>query len=207
VPSGEDFLTGNLACPGTLKVSDSGYCMTISLRRFQLRERTAAAHGVVDAAIGGFDTLSSYRRYLASLYRFRAPLEASLAADWTPVLGGWRPSVIADDILADMADLDMPPPQAPYSSGLDIDAHSSLLGTLYVLEGSALGARVLYQRAQALGLTEQFGARHLARQASRIEDWRAFLDILEAADSFDIERAADASLAAFAIAADAFEAR
>jgi heme oxygenase len=123
------------------------------------------------------------------------------------VLGGWLPSVIADDILADMADLEMQLPQAPCSSGLDIDAHSSLLGTLYVLEGSALGARVLYQRAQALGLTAQFGARHLARQASRIEDWRAFLDILEAADSFDIERAADASLAAFAIAADAFEAR
>jgi heme oxygenase len=75
-----------------------------------------------------------------------------------------------------------------------------------VLEGASLGARVLIQRAEALGLGASFGARHLALQCNRLNDWRAFLDILEAADGFDIERATSASLAAFAIAADAFEA-
>lgn len=179
--------------------------MTTSLRRFQLRERTAAAHAVVDSAIGDFDSVASYRRYLQSLYRFRAPLEAAVAADWSAILGGWRPAAVADALREDMIDLGIEPP-AVDGPGNAIDRRE-LLGTLYVLEGASLGARLLYKRAQALGLSESYGARHLARQCARLDDWRAFLDILEADDSFDIEMATHASLAAFAAAASAFGAR
>jgi heme oxygenase (biliverdin-IX-beta and delta-forming) len=178
--------------------------MTATLRRFQLRERTAAAHAVVDSAIGGFDTVHSYRRYLASLYRFRAPLEARLAADWSAVLGPWRPASIAAAIRTDMFDLGVSVPALP-ALDLSIDTQS-LLGTLYVLEGSSLGARVLFKRAEALGLTAEHGALHLAQQCERLDDWRAFLDILETTSSFDIEQATTASLAAYAVAARAFEA-
>jgi heme oxygenase len=178
--------------------------MTTSLRRFQLRERTAAAHAVVDSAIGDFDTLDSYRRYLFALYSFRAPIEAALAHDWSAILGGWRPASLTPALLGDMADLVIEAPSLP--SGMRIDERQ-LLGTLYVLQGSSLGARLLYKRAQALGLSVTYGARHLAQQSAAIDDWRIFLDILEADDSFDIELATTASLSTFAAAASAFGAR
>lgn len=179
--------------------------MTTTLRRFQLRERTAAAHAAVDAAIGGFDSIDTYKRYLASLYGFRAPLEAGLEADCSAMLGPWRPASIAGALRADMADLGVPiPALCPVDLPVNRDG---LLGTLYVLEGASLGARLLLRRAEALGLTPIHGARHLALQAARSGEWRAFLDILEADDNFDIEHAASASLAAFAVAASAFGAR
>lgn len=179
--------------------------MTTSLRRFQLRERTAAAHAMVDAAIGDFTSLDNYRRYLTSLYRFRAPLEADLSADWSAVLGRWRPAAVADELRLDMIDLGVELP-ALERRGTPIGA-CDLLGTLYVLEGSSLGAQLLYKRARELGLSANHGARHLARQCARLKDWRAFLDILEADGQFDIEAATLASLSTFAAAASAFGAR
>lgn len=178
--------------------------MKSETRRWRLRERTAAAHATVDAEIGQFDTRESYGRYLTSIFQFRAPIEAALAdADWPPALGEWRPRMISTAIGQDLDDLAIPRP--PTSSARIATDSDRLLGLLYVLEGSALGARVLFERAKELGLTEAFGARHLDAQGSDIEGWRTFILILERATPFDLETATSASLATFALAEAAFE--
>lgn len=61
------------------------------------------------------------------------------------------------------------------------------LGAFYVLEGSRLGAHVLYSQVQGLGLRSDFGARHLARQAAEPPRWTAFLNELESAEDIDAE--------------------
>jgi heme oxygenase (biliverdin-IX-beta and delta-forming) len=178
--------------------------MDQTLRRWQLRERTAHAHAVVDAAVGAFSDLTSYKRYLASMYRFRIPIERSLAAlAWPEAVGQWRPREVGMVIEQDLHDLDVPVPVVPTTPrSLPADG---LMGTLYVLEGSILGSRVLLKRAMALGLSETHGARHLALQSSGIDEWRGFLTLLEIAEPFDLDRATAASLATFAAAETAFQ--
>jgi len=176
--------------------------------RFHLRERTAMAHAALDAAVGDFDSRAAYGRYLSSLLAFREPVEVALAATALPAfLRDWRPRPIAADIRADMADLALraPAPTVPSRDLLDaLRNPSRLLGTLYVLEGASLGARLLCRRAAALGLSGRFGARHLALQAEDKLGWRRFVEILEGHDRIEIEAAVDASNAAFARAQRAF---
>lgn len=173
------------------------------LRRWQLRERTAHAHAVVDAAVGAFADIGQYGRYLAALYRFRTPIERDLERiAWPDAMGGWRPQQVSAAIAADLADLGLAIPELAARPCMNDDA---LMGTLYVLEGSILGSQVLFKRAQQLGLTATHGARHLALQSGGIDEWRGFLALLEVAEPFDIERATAASLATFAAAESAFQ--
>ena len=177
--------------------------MQQSERRLQLRTRTAAAHAALDIAVGAFDTLASYRRYLLSMSAFRLPLERQLASqDWPIAIGGWRPKRIAEFLQRDLVDLDLPMPPV-----LDVMAQlepQELLGALYVLEGSTLGAKVLFGRARALGLSAAFGARHLAVQSDGIATWQEFLGLLETAEPFDLDRVTTGSLDVFAAASLAF---
>ena len=170
-----------------------------------MRDRTSHAHRAVDEAVGAFDDLASYSLYLRGLAAFRQPLEAQLArAAWPAALGEWRPTAVGTAILADMADLGV---TASSSDAEDLNfSGDELFGALYVLEGSTLGARVLFERARALGLSAEFGARHLALLSGSIDGWRGFLDRLEATEPFDIERAVAASMTVFARARAAFEA-
>ncbi|OLP62255.1 hypothetical protein BJF93_18735 [Xaviernesmea oryzae] len=178
-------------------------------RRFLLRARTAEAHDALDRMIGPFDSLESYRRYLAGIGGFRLPLEAKLRqAVWPLALEGLRPQDFGLLIRQDQDDLGMTSQEEP---GTEETQHfegatsaAALFGTLYVLEGSNLGARLLYKRAQALGLGPDHGARHLAAQAERNDRWSRFLQALEAADAIEIDEIALASRAAFAAAQTAF---
>lgn len=176
--------------------------MNDTQRRWVLRNRTAEAHAIVDAAIGAFDDRESYKRYLLATYRFRIPMERRLEGfDWPDGLGDWRPRRIGAQLTADLLDFDLPLPDLEdFASPLE---QSRLYGALYVLEGSSLGAQVLLRRAENLGLSRDFGARHLAVQ-STVESWRGFLVHLEAAQPFDIDLATAASLDTFAAAAQAF---
>jgi len=62
---------------------------------------------------------------------------------------------------------------------------SALLGALYVVEGAALGARLLIKQAAALGFNAQFGARHLAQQTASNQEWATYLTLLETAENFN----------------------
>lgn len=177
--------------------------MTASSRRFLLREQTCQQHSAVDTAVGSFDTLERYRLYLQGLHAFRLPLEARLdEMPWPAHFSGWRPCFIGDLILRDMDDLNvtMRAPAHNISIGRDLE---SLMGVLYVLQGSSLGARILYGRARDLGLSEAYGARHLAGQAQS-QDWKTYLQFLDSAPQMDMDRVVEASRAAFALAETAF---
>jgi heme oxygenase (biliverdin-IX-beta and delta-forming) len=178
--------------------------MTASTRRFLIRERTSAHHAAVDTAVGSFDTLERYRIYLQGLWVFRRPFEDQLdQIVWPEHFGDWRPRTIGPLILRDMDDLNVTGvcPRCDISLGGDLE---SVMGALYVLQGSSLGARILLSRARALGLSESHGARHLAGLAHS-DDWKTYLQLLDSAPQMDMDKVIDASRAAFAVAERAFK--
>jgi heme oxygenase len=154
-----------------------------SSRRSRLRSATAAAHQRLDGIVEGGGFLTDRVRYTAYLHatlRARRPIEASLDVSQAErVFPAWPTRRIADALRADLADLGSPAGNAE-GARFNIDGDGGVIGVLYVLEGSALGARVLSQRAADLGLGSSFGARHLATQTENPAAWRAFLEILEA---------------------------
>lgn len=172
-------------------------------RRHVLRQRTLEAHQQVDAAVGTFDSHFAYARYLTGQLAFRRCVEEALArTDWPAVFGAWRPLTVAPLITQDMDDLGLRD-EEPRLSPLRLEA-GDVIGTVYVLEGSGLGARVLRQRAERLGFTAGHGARHLAVQAGNQDGWREFLRLIEAAEPFEMERTVAAAQAAFDAAGGAF---
>ncbi|GLK82592.1 biliverdin-producing heme oxygenase [Ancylobacter defluvii] len=172
-------------------------------RRHRLRALTTDAHAEFDASVGGFEAAVDYVRYLKGQYVFRHAIEAGLArVAWPAAFDDWRFRPLAPLLSADLADLGIAPPPVPPAFPV---APPDLLGVLYVLEGSTLGARVLHRRAADIGFDGRFGARHLAAQAEDRDSWPALLAIIEAFEPFEMERTVNAALAAFAAAGAAFE--
>lgn len=173
-------------------------------RRFQFRDSTKDDHAAVDAAVGSLDNIAHYRGYLRGQYMFRRTYEDALgAAHWPASFGSWRPRPLADLVADDIRDLGEVPPETSRRRALD---PRDLWGALYVLVGSNLGSQLLVRRLEPLGLSERFGGRHLARQAGGLDEWRAFLALLEAAPDFDFERNRKSASVAFGDACRAFTA-
>ncbi len=184
-------------------------CQSPSLLRDRLRAATAPLHADLDRALearGDFRSLAGYRRYLAAMYRFRAPIEVRVArTPWPVSFGAWRPVAIAGALASDLADLQVTGAVIEQPAG-DAPRLGALLGILYVLEGSALGARFLLGDALVLGLTPTHGARHLALQAGGVQNWHGFLRLLASAalDDAEADACVAAACATFAAAASAF---
>lgn len=144
--------------------------------------------------VGRLDTPSAYARYVRGMHAFRSAMEPSL-----PAREGWRSAPLRDALAEDMDDLGLAAvAPAPLAVSDDPDW---LLGAHYVLEGSALGARVLVKQVAALGLGEDFGARHLWLQARGV-GWADFVRVLDA-QTADVGLAIEGARATFAAAADA----
>lgn len=178
--------------------------MQFGSRRRELREFTAPAHALLDATVGPLDTPVAYQRYLLALDGFRGTAERWLARARMPVeFGGWRPTVIAEYLAADLADLGVHRrPDTPLAIE---ESPSAAAGVAYVLEGSVLGGRIIARQAQSLGYGAHNGARHLAVQSGTLVNWHGFLECLERAEPFDLDTAAAAATATFRAATDAFE--
>lgn len=143
--------------------------------RSALRAHTADRHQKLDDAVGAFDTIAGYARFVRQSHRFRAATEDAIpsSVDWTVI-------PLAALLAQDLDDLDEPP-GAPIPFPVAPVDPAYWLGVAYVLEGSALGARLLVRRAVALGFSDAHGARHLAVQAETGSRWRDFQSRLEAA--------------------------
>lgn len=177
---------------------------TAESRRFALKRATDAAHvrveGIVQAA-GMFSSIEGYRRYLAGSYAARARLEHRLdAAGAERLWAEWPRRRVAHLIAADIDDLGGVALVSSGMSSLPL-TDAELLGVLYVLEGSSLGARVLVNIAKGLGLSAAYGARHLFHQAGDAASWRNFVSLIDTADE---PPCTDAALAAFDVFADAY---
>ncbi|MFD2648469.1 biliverdin-producing heme oxygenase [Devosia albogilva] len=166
--------------------------------RDDLRQATRDIHQQLDDLVGGFGTLAEYRRYLVASHTFRRAAESALPARES----SWAALSIVNAAERDLADLGCAPragapalPQAKLSEAWRLGAH-------YVLEGSGIGARLLLRRAEALGLSGAFGARHLAQQAADRERWPRFLALLDTSDADRVDARAGAhALFSLALAA------
>ncbi|MBN9443997.1 biliverdin-producing heme oxygenase [Bosea sp. (in: a-proteobacteria)] len=172
----------------------------IEIRHF-LRQETQALHRELDASVGVFSSRAEYARFLRGTFRHRAPVEAALL-DGLARPSGWRPGELLPALCADLADLALLRPKVePFPLSNDMAA---FLGAAYVLEGSALGARVLVQGVGALGFGPGFGARYLSAQAGSLDGWRTLLVALEGLDRQLWQAAAQSARSVFAHAIHAF---
>lgn len=151
-------------------------------RRFALKRATDAAHTRVEGIIGQAGMFSSpegYRRYLAATLDIRTRYEALMdASDAAAVWPAWPGRRIAPLVAQDLADLGGRSPPFENVAAKPFKG-AELLGALYVLEGSSLGARVLSKSVQQFGLSASHGARHLHAQAGDAAIWRDFVDLLD----------------------------
>lgn len=162
----------------------------------RLKAATNDTHDRLDKRIMAarpFAEVANYLRFLAVQYAFHRDLEP-LYSD--PVLAGLLPDLAARNrlgkIAADLGDLgDALPPvdrESPFAGG--VSDLPTVLGWLYVAEGSNLGAAFLYKAAAALGLNGENGARHLAGHPDgRAQHWREFVAALDGLTLTDAEEA------------------
>ncbi len=175
-------------------------------RARRLRAATGDMHERLDSRINAaaaFDTVEGYGRFVQMQWVFHAEL-APLYADGA--LRALLPGLASRQRLAlvvdDLADLDLAPvaePEVRFAAGR-IDP-AAALGWLYVAEGSNMGAALLHKAVARLGLSDDFGGRHLApAPEGPAAQWRTFTAALDAADldEFGEERAVQGARAAFA---------
>lgn len=168
----------------------------------RLKAASAAVHDEVDHAVMAarpFASREAYGRFLRFQYRLHRRVEP-LYADpaLQPVLPDLAERSRLEALEQDFADLGLTPPSdAALGPALP---REQALGWLYVVEGSNMGAAFLAKEAVKIGLSNDFGARHLAGHADgRGLHWRKFTAALDAA-----ELSPEQDAAAQAAAADAF---
>jgi heme oxygenase len=169
-------------------------------RRFALKAATADAHDRVEDVVrsaGMFDTLEGYRRYVAATWALRTRFEGLLDMNGASAVWPlWPSRRIAGLAAQDMADLGVPARAEEFvPSALTA---GELLGVLYVLEGSSLGARLLVRSVSGLGLSADNGAGHLHAQAGEASAWRSFVEVLEASPEPPCHAMANSVFHAFA---------
>lgn len=176
-------------------------------RAKRLKAATSAAHAALDDAIMGGRPFSSREAY-ASFLQIQQGFHRDVAALYAlPGLAAAVPGLATrarlDLILADLADLgetaavEAEPPRFRPTKAPDLP---TAWGWLYVAEGSNLGAAFLLKAAAGLGLSADFGARHLAASPEgRAAQWRSFTTALDAAPMTPAEelRLADGAAEAF----------
>jgi heme oxygenase len=181
--------------------------------RWRLRAATATAHERMhahagfEAAAAGTIEVSDYRRLLVRLYGFHRPFEdiARLAADVFRIDLDMSARSRLPLLLADLQAIGLNPNAAAtlplWRPSVRLVSKGSLLGALYVLEGSTLGgvqiARALKHRVgNGLGNALLF---FVGREERRGAMWRELLEELESLREDDEEamRAEDAAVTTF----------
>ena len=125
-------------------------------------------------------SIEGYTELLQALARVHGAFEQSFARfDWTQlgidIEERKRMRWLAEDLTALAATIEYPAPLTAAPENL-----FEALGALYVLEGSTLGGRIVFEQATALsGITGWHGARFFYGHGQRTGRlWRDFLDVL-----------------------------
>jgi len=175
------------------------------LFRSILRDATAAAHARLDAKLGALNlcTVSGYRCFLEINAAALLPLEASLErAGVRDLVPDWGDRARADAILTDLARLGSRP---GLLDSPELTDRSAMLGTLYVLEGSRLGAAYLLRTVRQSSDPLVSGNTAFLGHGAGRHFWPEYLAILEChADELaedDLVRSARAAFDLFAHAA------
>lgn len=169
----------------------------------RLKALTDATHQRLDTGIMAAQPFASKERYALFL-----EVQHHFHADVAPLyhsesLGRILPDLAnrcrLDALRQDIADVTGELPPKPDSQTGVLDLPTSL-GWVYVAEGSNLGAAFLLKEAIKLGLSEEFGARHLAGHPDgRGLHWRTFVAAYNALDLSEEDelKAAEGAKAAF----------
>lgn len=173
--------------------------------RDRLRAATTDDHQRLDRQLGALDLtgLSGYREFLEINTAALLPLEDALERnDVTTVFPDWPARSRRVAMLSDLAAVGGVARPLPPLGAL---GPAAVIGTMYVLEGSRLGARYLLKTVmQSADPTIRNATAYLAHgEGQRL--WQSFLVRLEAFDltQGDEERAVEAARAAFAFFARA----
>jgi heme oxygenase len=151
---------------------------TEATRIQRLKAMTTGTHETLDKRIMRAEPFASRERYALFLdvqHNFHAdvaPLYAS--AELNRILPGLADRCRLEALRQDVADLGGVPEELVSTTGPLSPA--AALGWVYVAEGSNLGAAFLRKEAAKLGLSDDFGARHLAGHPDgRGLHWRNFV--------------------------------
>jgi len=168
-----------------------------------IRSRTRPLHAQLESSFDLSASLASipvYRDLLARYLSIYKPFEAVLAEESVETLAliSWPQRSRVAQLERDLAALGgqaavIPAPRLP-----KLDDLSSLLGALYVVEGSSLGGQIIYRQIQQqLHLNATSGAAFFYGDGDGTgSSWKRFTSILEE-NITEPERAADAAEAMF----------
>ena len=168
-----------------------------------LRAATRPAHDAIDGAFqGGLRTPQDYRRYLGALLPLARWLDAALCHDWPPHLCCWHDPGCVDSLQSDLEALGaaVPPPGRIPPAG-----PAQWMGGCYVIEGSALGARLLSRDVAAMPAVGAAGLPHgfLARLLGDPGRWPRFRTALGAMPGSARPALLDGAALGFALVAGA----
>jgi heme oxygenase len=147
--------------------------------RQRLRTATAGAHARLDSQLGALalDRLPDYRRFLETSAAALLPLEMALdRSGVTRLFPDWPARSRRDAILADLARVDGQATPLPVPEPFDL---GGVLGAMYVLEGSRLGAKMLSAIVTKSPDPRVAGATAYLRHGEGQHLWRSFLAALE----------------------------
>jgi heme oxygenase len=168
-----------IAIPTPLIIDRSRPARQRTALRSILRDATAADHARLDARLGALDlcTVAGYRRFLEINAAAVLPLEQSLVlAGVRDMLPDWDDRSRTGALLADLVRVRGVPRRldAP-----DLPDRFAVLGTLYVLEGSRLGAAYLLRTVrQCSDPIVSSNTAFLGHGADR-QFWPKYLTVLE----------------------------
>ncbi|WP_349516533.1 biliverdin-producing heme oxygenase [Bradyrhizobium sp. OK095] len=163
-----------------------------------MRDATAAAHRELDAQLSSVDltVLSGYRRFLQASAGALLPLEAALVdAGVARMFPDWLERSRGAAIAADLGQLGS---AAQSTVSVPPLTRSGMLGTLYVLEGSRLGAKFLLKMVADAGDPRIGEATAYLSHGAGQRLWQSFLAKLASEQACDGDEAIEAACAAFA---------
>jgi heme oxygenase len=166
--------------------------------RERLRDETASAHRELDAQLSSFDLTvwSGYRRFLQASAGALLPLEAALVdAGVVKMFPDWLERSRSAAIAADLGQLGS---AAQSTVSVPPLTRSGMLGTLYVLEGSRLGAKFLLKTVGDAGDPRIGEATAYLSHGAGQRLWQSFLARLASEEACDEDEAIEAARAAFA---------
>lgn len=150
-----------------------------------LRSRTKSIHGQLDEHLMGmglFSDKEKYKIFLTLQYHIHHDAEPLYSnVNLAAIIPNLRQRNRFEKVKEDLQDLGAPIPtpiKAPTFTNI-----SSAIGALYVVEGSKLGAKYLLHYVEMMGLSDQYGARHLgADDEGRGASWRSFQTAIDSAN-------------------------
>ena len=172
------------------------------LRSQRLNAITHEPHSRLDERVKGFEPFASAARFahfVAAQYLFQRDLQPLYNdPELIGLLADLPQRCRVEQARLDLADLQQALPASADSLDTQIMGLGEKLAWLFVSEGSKLGAAFLLKRMPALGLSETFGARHLAEpEGGRAQGWKAFTAVLDSVE-LDAEQERLAEVAAIA---------